>query len=107
MAENKVRPIVSSEEDIIELMQRLQSGGGGNNSGGMEARIAKLEARADGIEKRLDDIKTDIGRVETRLISMSDQQLSKWDVAQVVFIVMAALMAAVVFGPRVTALLGQ
>lgn len=100
MAKSKIVPMVSEEIDIVEIMQRLNSGGGGSNSGGMEPRIAKLEARADGIEKRLDDIKGDIGRIETRLISLGDNQLTKWDVAQVVFIVVAALMAAAVFGPR-------
>lgn len=64
----------------------------------METRIARLEVRADGIENRLDDIKADIRRVESKL-------LTKWDVAQVVFFVMATLMAAVAFGPRVVALI--
>ena len=105
MSDEKIVPFKGNYQENLAELERLKSGGGGGTFDGMEPRIAKLEARADGIEKRLDDIKGDIARVENRLISMNDAQLGKWDVAQVVFIVMAALMAAVVFGPRVMALL--
>jgi len=100
MSEDRIVPISQSEAKVSEMLKRLNSGGGGGTYDGMEPRIASLEARADGIEKRLDDIKTDIGRVETRLISMADNQLTKWDMAQVVFFIVGALMAAAVFGPR-------
>ena len=44
MAEKKIVPIVSSEEQIFEMLDRLNSGGGGGTYDGMEPRIAKLEA---------------------------------------------------------------
>lgn len=100
MTDDKVVPISASVSDVERALRRLKSSGGDGTSDGMEPRVAKLEAKAEGIEKRLDDIKGDLERMEGKL-------LSKWDVAQVVFFVMAALMAAVVFGPRVTVLLGQ
>jgi hypothetical protein len=105
MSEDRIIPISQSNDKISEMLDRLKSGGGGGTYDGMEPRIAKLEARADGIEKRLDDIKTDIGRVETRLISMADNQLTKWDMVQVVIYSIGALMAAAIFLPRLTALI--
>ena len=105
ISDENVFPIHPTFRELAQEVERLKSGGGGGTFDGMEPRLAKLEARADAIDKRLDDIKMDIGRVETRIIAMSDAQLKKWDVAQVVFVVMAALMAAAVFGPRIVALL--
>lgn len=105
MSDEKVIPFNPSFAELAQEVQRLNSGGGGGTFDGMEPRMAKLEARADAIDRRLDDIKSDIGRVENRLIAMSDAQLTKWDVAQVVFFVMAALMAAIIFGPRVITLI--
>ncbi|WP_420397882.1 hypothetical protein [Nioella sp.] len=99
MSDDKVVPITTSPADIERVLQRLKSGGGDGTSDGMEPRVAKLEAKAEGIEKRLDDIKGDLARIETKL-------LSKWDVAQVVFYVMGIVMAAVIFGPRISSLLG-
>jgi hypothetical protein len=105
MSDDRIIPISRSDDNISEILDRLNSGDGGGTYDGMEPRIAKLEARADGIEKRLDDIKTDIGRIETRLISMSDNQLTKWDMAQVVLALFIALSAAALVLPRLAAAL--
>lgn len=109
-------PFRQSDAEMRAQLDDLKFGGGGGTYDGMEPRIAKLEARADGIEKRLDDIKTDIGRVETRLISMADtqsakwdafakNQLTKWDMAQVVVYLIGAMAAAAVLVPRIAKLL--
>jgi|OM-RGC.v1.033665123 hypothetical protein len=75
----------------------------------METRVSRLEARVDGIEDRLDDIRDQIGRLEHRMIALDAKLdaklLGKWDVAQVVFLVVGALMAAAIFGPRLAAML--
>jgi len=39
---------------------RLKSGGGGGTSGGMEPRVAKLEAAVEHIQRDTTDIKTDV-----------------------------------------------
>lgn len=61
-------------------------------------RLTRLEARVDGIDPRLD-------RIEQSLARIAEKALTKWDVAQVVFFVVGALMAAAIFGPRIVAMM--
>jgi uncharacterized coiled-coil protein SlyX len=101
----------------------LQGGPGGPYDGDMEQRIAHLEGRFDGLEKqidarfahvdaRLDQVNQRFQQVDSRFDQM-DRRLdrienkipSKWDMAQVVFFVSAALMAAAIFGPRLSGML--
>ena len=82
----------------MQSLQELKSGGGGGTSGGMDGRLGRLEARVDAIDQRLDGIDRRLERIE-------DKIPSKWDIAQVVFLVVGGLMAAAIFGPRLAALL--
>ncbi|WP_152450822.1 hypothetical protein [Roseivivax sp. THAF197b] len=80
----------------------LREGGGGPYDGGggdgtME-RIARLEVKFEGIDDRLRSIDSRLDRIENKIPS-------KWDMAQVVFFVVGALMAAAIFGPRLAAML--
>lgn len=43
-----------------ELEPQLKNGGPGGTSGGMEPRVAKLEAAAEHIQKDIGDIKSDV-----------------------------------------------
>ena len=58
MAENEPRQIGSYYEKLERLSERVQqlelkNGGGGGTSGGMEARVAKLEAHVEHIRDDL------------------------------------------------------
>lgn len=93
MADPKIHQLATSQAQLTQIM----SGSGGGNDG-YDARLARIEARLEGMERRLDDVKTDIARVESKLIN-------KWDIAQVVFFVVGALMAAAALGPRIASLI--
>ena len=84
-----------------EVSETLRKGGGGPYGGdggdGMSERIAKLEVQMDGL-------KNGLASIEKRLDRIEDKIPSKWDMAQVVFVVVGALMAAAIFGPRIAAL---
>jgi len=45
----------------------LEMGGGGNDSGGMEARVARLETRLDGIHDVLTSIRERLSRLEGKI----------------------------------------
>lgn len=80
---------------------KLPSGPSGpydDGGGGSMDRLTRLEARVDGIDPRLD-------RIEQSLARIAEKALTKWDVAQVVFFVVGALMAAAIFGPRIVAMM--
>lgn len=92
----------------------LKSGGGGGTFDGMEARIRDLEKghavvveRLNGLEKRMDDGFKAMGGRFDDLNKKIDKLPNEWAMARVVFYVTAALMAAVVFGPRVIAAIGN
>ena len=102
--DDNVHPLHNAEE-LQKQIARLKKGGGGGTFDGMEARVAKLEAKADSIDQRLDGIDGRLDRIEQAIVRVGDKALTKWDVAQVVFVVTAALMAAAIFGPRVLSML--
>lgn len=68
----------------------------------MIERIAKLEAGQDTLRHEM-DLRFD--HLDKRLDRIEDKIPSKWDMAQVVFFVVGALMAAAIFGPRLMAML--
>ncbi|MBI2236077.1 MAG: hypothetical protein HYU60_03835 [Magnetospirillum sp.] len=49
--------------EATKRVEQLESGGGGGHHGGMEARIAKLEALTETAGKRLDRIEQDLRMV--------------------------------------------
>lgn len=96
-----------SVDSMIQQLESLQnpdrtshSGGGGGDD--MIERIAKLEAGQESLRREM-DLRFD--HLDKSLAEISKKTLSKWDMAQVVFFVVGALMAAVIFGPRVAAML--
>lgn len=56
-------------------------------------------------ESRVDDIDPNLDRIEQSLTRIAEKALTKWGVAQVVFFVVGALMAAAIFGPRIVAMM--
>jgi hypothetical protein len=98
MSESNIVPLSRQLNEPQKQLDLLRQEGGGGSGSGDDMRIARLEGQVVGIEKRLDDIKGDLSRI-------ADKALTKWDVAQVVFYVVGAIMAAIVIGPRLAPLL--
>lgn len=92
---NFVPHLIVENDELKKGPSGPYDGGGGNN--GME-RIAALEAKVTNFEKRFDSVDSRLDRIENKIPS-------KWDMAQVVFFVVGALMAAAIFGPRIVAML--
>lgn len=68
----------------------------------MRERVAKLEAGQEAIHREMEQ---QFRSVHQRFDSLDQKMLTKWDVAQVVFVVVGLIMAAAIFGPRVASLL--
>lgn len=60
MTEPLRHPVTERFEELGRRIQALESGGGGGHDGGMEARIAKLEATVAHIDTRVGRVETDI-----------------------------------------------
>jgi hypothetical protein len=79
-----IRDFVQLSAEMRETYRHLNVGGGGGNSGGMEARVAKLEAdvahlvkQADKIDARLTVVGTDLGTIKTDLAVLKATSASK------------------------------
>lgn len=100
------RPVVVSDNaglppaTLPKAQQGSYTGGGGGSD--MIERIAKLEAGQEAIRREM-DLRFD--HLDKSLAEISAKTLTKWDMAQVVFFVAGALMAAAIFGPRVVAMM--
>jgi hypothetical protein len=53
-------PTSSFAYRLEKIESKLDGGGGGSNNGGMEARVAKLEAIAEASDRRLTQIEGDL-----------------------------------------------
>lgn len=66
--ERKILPFERKAKHALEVAtmitsfkdQQLHSSGGGGDNGGMESRVAKLEAASEYIQRDISDIKADI-----------------------------------------------
>lgn len=87
----------------------LKSGDGGGNSGGMEARVAKLEAHMEHVLQDVALMKADVGtlKTDTATIKVKIDNLPSKDFVVKVVVGSAALLGALqVFGPFLAKLLG-
>lgn len=83
----------------------LNFGGGDGTFDDMEARVRELEKGQAVISERLVHLDK---RVETGFEALGkkiDKLPNEWSMAKVVFFVMASLMAAAVFGPRLVSMI--
>jgi hypothetical protein len=97
MSSDKIIPISKQVADL----QNAAAGAGVRGDGGAagdDGRLARIEAQIAAMDRRTDDLK---GLIE----KLDERALTKWDVAQVVFYVVGAIMAAIVLGPRLAPLL--
>jgi hypothetical protein len=102
-----LRKQISEFEQKIASLSRLQSGGGGGTSGGMEPRVAKLEASVENIQRDIADIKTDvrefrngIGGLNVSVATMTERVShlpTKDFIVKTVIAVLAVVAALVVF----------
>lgn len=66
MSTDDYQKIIDISDRFAANVNKVASGGGGGHSGGMEERLAKLEARADTSEQRL-------GRMEITLDRLTEK----------------------------------
>lgn len=99
----------ATAEAIAIRASRLQSSGGDDTSGGMEARVAKLEAHMEHVLQDVSLIRADVGTLKTDMAAIKlkiDNLPSKDFVVKVVVGGAAVLGAMQVFGPFIAKLLG-
>jgi len=115
MAARPRSPVPASEEHTAKAVALhiaatgLKSGDGGGNSGGMEARVAKLEAHMEHVLQDVSLMKADVGTLKTDVATIKvkiDNLPSKDFVVKVVVGSAAILGALQVFGPFIAKLLG-
>lgn len=104
-------------DEISKSIGRIPGGGDG---GGMDQRLTALEGRMTRVEDRLTGVETRLAVVETKLQSIDDnvsiirddvrrveaKLITEWQMAKVIFFVIAAMMGAAFFAPRLLAMLG-
>ena len=78
----------------------FDTGGGGGDDGGMESRVAKLEAIAQSTDARLTGIERDIAVVKSQIDGFTKLYASKADVSDaknsiIMWVVSAVLLAQV------------
>lgn len=57
-------------QELLQAAQDLKSGDGGGNSGGMEERLAKLEAHMEHVQTDVSNMTSDMKSVRDRLIAL-------------------------------------
>jgi hypothetical protein len=103
MAGNVFRPAVLSSGNDNRPNQNLGSDGGG---GGMEPRIAKLEADSEYIKRDVGELRMDMKDVRDRVIKIENTMATKSFVFAVYGIVSALLAAIMLFQSQIQSLLG-
>lgn len=73
---------------------------GGDGGGDLEGRIRKLETDGVLMSSRMDAMREDMNRRFDDLGKKIDKLPTEWGMAKIVFFVMAAMMAAAMWGPR-------
>ncbi len=69
---NRHLKAVPSESGFSTVAHPLEKGGGGGNDGGMEARVAKLEAAVEYIQKDVAEIKSELKSMNEALRSFGN-----------------------------------
>lgn len=60
-------------DEMAEAVEALKSGGGGGNSGGMEPRIAKLEAGVEHLQNDMRDAKLDLKTIQSEVAAVKER----------------------------------
>lgn len=65
--DDRVVPFGRDLEEMQRNLDRLKADDGGGTSGGMEARLARLEKNVDVLAKDVSDIRTDVATLKENL----------------------------------------
>lgn len=98
------QPLFDQRAEIASLKRQLNSRGGDGTSGGMEPRIAKLEAHMEHVRSelvKLAPLPVQIGRLEERVLHLP----SKGFVVTTTITALAFISAIVLFADKVRALI--
>jgi len=105
--------IEGGREDLSNLLSRLEKhlhSGNGGNGGGMDGRIAKLEANVENIGKSLTETRSDTRDIRDRTIRLEEkvaQLPTKGFIVSVVLTSLAVIAALIVFQDKIrTAIAG-
>lgn len=110
MNEKVVRPNIPSWRDHtlrnLEDTFSLPSGGDGGNNGGMDGRIAKLEADMEYVKRDVSELRTDMRDVRDRSVKIEERMATKTFVFSVYGIVSALIAAITLFQGQIQQFLG-
>ena len=94
------RLLVDQLEKTTREGDALKSGGGGGTSGGMEARVARLESDMEHVKKSVAEIATDMKAVRTSIndvkvdLGRFDERLKHMPTKGFIFATSAAIVGA-------------
>ena len=89
------------EREVQEQQASLKSGGGGGTSGGMEARVAKLEGQFEKLNDKIDELRIDVAVLKERVGNLP----GKGFIVTATLTGLAVFSAIVLFEDRLSALL--
>jgi len=87
----------------------LETGSGGGDSTGMEARVAKLEAHMEHVRADTGALKTDAGTIKTTLATLVERVAhlpSKGFIVTALLVALAVLAAVSLFAPNLQRMVG-
>ncbi|MRG66463.1 hypothetical protein GH789_14395 [Rhizobium pusense] len=103
------RDIFARFTEAAEAAKReadLRGGGNGGNNGGMEARLAKLEADMEYVKRDVSELRTDMRDVRDRAVKIEERMATKTFVFSVYGIVSALIAAITLFQGQIQQFLG-
>lgn len=68
-----VRSLRHRNEALLKENQALKAGDGGGTSGGMESRVAKLEAHVEILRNDVTSIKKDVGDIRVAMATLTER----------------------------------
>jgi hypothetical protein len=102
------------DEMLQDLQKDLKGGPGGPYDGDMEKRVSAIEAKLDvidvrivGLDVRMGGLDKRMDSIDKRLDRIEGKALTEWAVAKVMFFVLGFFMTALIFAPRLLAMLPQ
>ena len=102
------RKLRATNEALLKENDALKSGDGGGTFGGMDGRVAKLEAHVETLRSDMSAVKKDVGDIRIGLATLTERVAhlpSKGFVVTATTTTIGFLTAVVIFGDKIRALL--